>query len=72
MKEPTIRFPVICPACKSERLTEFSVAEVASALIEGRGLHLHADCHRQSWVANELELEQIREYLGAPWLDAQR
>jgi hypothetical protein len=73
MKEPTIRFPVTCPRCGSESLTELPIADVANALlVRGHILQLFVSCHEYSWAASQLELQQIREYLGAPWLDAQR
>jgi hypothetical protein len=72
MNEPMIRFPVRCPQCGSEALTAFPVATVANALIQRNRIRLHTDCHGIAWYANNTEMEQIREYLGAPWLDAQR
>jgi hypothetical protein len=41
------------------------VAQIAEALIMGSSIRLHADCHDVYWDATELEIEQIREYLGA-------
>jgi hypothetical protein len=73
MDEPTIRFPVTCPQCGTEELGEYSIADVANALLSrGNSLHLHASCHDYYWAASQWELQQIREYLGAPWLNAQR
>lgn len=72
MNEPTIRFPVTCLACGKETLTAYPVATVANALIQRRRLRLYADCHEEAWYATPTEMEQIREYLGAPWLDTQR
>jgi hypothetical protein len=69
--EPVVRFPVTCPRCGTEQLTAFPVAEVESALLLGRRLPLYATCHEYYWSASELELEQIREYLGAAWATAQ-
>ena len=65
MLEPTIRFPVVCPKCGRERLTEFSVDVLAHALQWGSDICLVATCHDVIWTATELELEQIHEYLGA-------
>jgi hypothetical protein len=67
MNEPTIRFPVTCPTCGSERLTEFPVSVVADALLKGTSLCLLTTCHDQIWDASDGEMEQIREYLGAVW-----
>jgi hypothetical protein len=65
MSEPTVRFPVACPKCGRERLTEFPVDVVADALQKGSDICLVATCHDVIWTATELELEQIHEYLGA-------
>ena len=64
-KEPGVRFPVICPICARALLTELPVAQIAEALITGSSIRLHANCHDVHWDATELEIEQIREYLGA-------
>lgn len=63
MIEPTIRFPVVCPKCGRETLTEFSVNEVVYALNRGSDISLVATCHDMIWTATELELQQIHEYL---------
>jgi hypothetical protein len=65
MNHPTVRFPAACPKCGRERLTEFPVDEVADALQRGSDICLVATCHDVIWTATDLELEQIREYLGA-------
>jgi hypothetical protein len=64
MNEPVIRFPVTCPQCGKEQLTELRIADVAIALMEGRELTLYASCHEYHWSASDSELQQIREYLG--------
>jgi hypothetical protein len=70
MDEPLMRFPVTCPECGAEALGEFPVAEVAVALMTKRkDLRLYAPCHGHRWSASPEELHQIREYLGAPWLE---
>ena len=61
----TIRFPVTCPKCGTERLTEFPADVVADALARGSEICLVATCHDVIWDASALELEQIREYFGA-------
>ncbi len=69
LRDPSIKFPVSCPHCGAEVIGEFSVAEVASALLtSSEGLRLYAPCHRYYWSPSPLELQQIREYLQA-WLD---
>jgi hypothetical protein len=72
MREPTVRFPVACPKCGTERLTEFPVNVVADALLRGEDICLVATCHDVIWDASELELEQIREYLGAASMQPHR
>ena len=64
-REPVVRFPVLCPTCAVERLTEIPVAVVAAALVKGRNIRLHATCHDKWWDATAVELKQIREYLAA-------
>lgn len=64
-KEPRVRFPVSCPICARALLTELPVALIAEALIRGASIRLHAGCHDVDWDATQLEVEQIRQYLGA-------
>lgn len=71
-KEPVIRFPVTCPVCARALLTELPVALIAEALIVGSSIRLHAVCHDVFWDATPLEIEQIREYLGAAVLTGNR
>ncbi len=68
--EPVFRFPVICPTCRKETLSTLKVGIVAAALISGRPVRLHAPCHDIYWDAHPIELEQVREYLSAPWVGA--
>ncbi len=49
---------------------QFPLATVASGLLTSTSLKLYAPCHDTHWEASTVELEQIREYLGAPWIDA--
>ena len=65
MREPNVRFPVACPKCGMERLTEIPFDVVKDALQRGSDICLVATCHDVIWTASELELEQIDEYLGA-------
>jgi hypothetical protein len=65
MNHPTVRFPAACPKCGRERLAELPLEEVADALRRGTDICLVATCHEVIWAATELELEQIREYIGA-------
>jgi hypothetical protein len=70
--EPSVRFPVICPECRREVLATLPVAVVAGALIRERGVRLYASCHDLYWDASSIEIEQLREYMGAMWIDSQR
>jgi hypothetical protein len=45
MSQPTVRFPVACPKCGRERLTELPVDVVADALQRGSDILLIATCH---------------------------
>jgi hypothetical protein len=72
LEEPLIKFPVSCPHCGAEIIGEFTVADVASALLStGEALRLYAPCHRHYWSPSPLELQQIREYLWA-WFNGRR
>lgn len=65
MQELTIRFPVSCPVCAQPSLTEMPVGQIAEALIAGLPIRLHTNYHDVYWDATQVEIEQIREYLGA-------
>jgi hypothetical protein len=65
MNEPTVRFPIACPKCGRERLTEIPVDVLSDAMRKGADIFLVATCHDVIWTATESELEQIHEYLGA-------
>jgi hypothetical protein len=68
--ESVIRFPVTCPKCRHEVLATLPLGIVAAALISGRSIRLHASCHDVYWDAHHSEIEQIREYMAAPSLEA--
>jgi hypothetical protein len=63
MQEPILQFLVTCPACALESPCEMSVAVIAHALLSGRGICLHVQCHDQYWTATFLEREQLRTAL---------
>jgi hypothetical protein len=63
--ETELRFPVVCPLCARELLTEVSMGVVTRALSAGATIHLRASCHDIQWEATAVEVEQIREYLDA-------
>jgi hypothetical protein len=70
MREPSMKFPVICPECARESIGEFQIAVIATALITGKSLRLYAACHDVYWTAASVEREQLREYLAAISIDA--
>jgi hypothetical protein len=70
LTEPVIRFPVTCPKCRQEVLATLPLGIVAAALISGRAIRLYATCHDVYWDAHHTEIEQIREYMAAPSLQA--
>ena len=63
--EPSIKFPVTCPKCRQEVLATLQIGAVAAALISGRAVRLYAVCHDVYWDAHHIEIEQLREYMGA-------
>jgi hypothetical protein len=71
MREPSMKFPVICPECARESIGEFQIAVIATALITGKSLRLYSACHDVYWTATPVEREQLREYLAAISIDAQ-
>ena len=67
-EEHTIRLPTKCPKCGGESLVEFPVIVVATALTKWNHMALRANCCRVSWNASDSEIQQIKEYLGEPWI----
>jgi hypothetical protein len=72
MTEPSVRFPVICPECRHEVLVALPLAQVAGALIDHQPIRLYSSCHEIHWDASPIEVEQLREYMGAAWIEDQR
>jgi hypothetical protein len=70
--EGRVSFPIRCPVCGQEVVTQYRAVDIVGAIINGRPIHLFAACHEQSWIAGYVEVQQIRAHLGATWLDAQR
>jgi hypothetical protein len=64
MPEPTLRFPVTCPACALESLSEMPIAVIANALLTGKGIRLHSKCHNHYWTATFVEREELRKSLA--------
>jgi hypothetical protein len=67
MDNSTIRFPIKCPCCDQEYLVVSNLDMIVNALATERHLILSSMCayHRVMWAANEIERNQIREYLAA-------
>jgi queuine/archaeosine tRNA-ribosyltransferase len=67
MDKSTIYFPVTCPCCGQEYLVVSNRDMIINALANERQLTLSSICayHRVMWVANEIERNQIREYMEA-------
>jgi hypothetical protein len=72
MKEPIVRFPVLCPRCGTESFAEVSVAFAAEALMRNEGVQLKTVCHNLYWTASPIEMDQLREYMSAMYVDEQR
>jgi hypothetical protein len=72
MQEPTLKFPVTCPDCALESLSEIPIALIANALLTGKSLRLHASCHDQYWTATFIERQQLRKSLGAMKIETPR
>jgi hypothetical protein len=69
MPDPPMRIPVTCPECALESLFELSIAAVASALLTGKTIRLHAGCHDIYWTATFVERERLRQTLRALQVD---
>ena len=63
MPEPILKFAVTCPDCALESTSELSIALIANALLTGRGIRLHSNCHDLYWTATFTEREQLRKSL---------
>jgi hypothetical protein len=64
MLEPTLKFPVTCPACALESRSEMPIAVIAHALLTGKGIRLHSNCHDHYWTATFVEREELRKSLA--------
>jgi hypothetical protein len=65
MKDAEVLMPIRCPECGEESLEGFPVALVADCLLSGNRIRIRARCHPVEWYATAVEMEQIRQYLGA-------
>lgn len=63
MQEPILQFLVTCPVCGLESPCKMSIAVIAHALLSGKGIRIHAQCHDQYWTATFVEREQLRTAL---------
>ena len=72
MKKPIVRFPVVCPRCSTESLAEVSVDLAAETFMRNEGIQLRAACHNLYWTASPIEMDQLREYMRAIFVDQQR
>ena len=64
MPEPILTFPVTCPDCALESLSEMPIALIANALLIGKDIRLHANCHDLYWTATFAEREELRKSLA--------
>jgi hypothetical protein len=67
MDDTAIRFPVKCPCCGQESLAASRLDTIVNLLETERRLKLTSECayHRVTWIANEIERNQIQEYAAA-------
>jgi hypothetical protein len=72
MPEPTLRFPVTCPACALESLSDIPIAAIANALLTGKGIRLHSKCHDHHWTATFVEREELRKSLALLQVESSR
>jgi hypothetical protein len=62
-----VRVPATCPMCGQEYLVGLELETISDRLATGRSIKLDCNCarHTLTWVANEIERAQIREYTAA-------
>jgi hypothetical protein len=62
-----VRVPATCPMCGQEYLVGLELETISDRLATGRSIKLDCNCahHSVTWVANEVERSQIREYTAA-------
>ncbi len=67
MDDAAIRFPVKCPCCGQESLVASRLDTIVNLLETERRLKLTSECahHRVTWIANQIERNQIQEYAAA-------
>ena len=64
MDNSIVRVPATCPMCGQEYLVGLELETISDRLATGRSIKLDCNCarHTLTWVANEIERAQIREY----------
>ena len=72
MDNSIVRVPATCPMCGQECLVGLGLKTIWDRLATGRSIKLYCNCahHSVTWVANEIERGQIREYTAAVRLSA--
>ena len=70
MPEPTLKVPVTCPECALESVSEIPIALIANALLTGKSLRLHSNCHDHYWTATLVEREILRTSLATLKVEA--
>ncbi len=67
MDTSIVRIPATCPMCGQEYLVGLGLETIWDRLATGRSIKLNCNCahHSVTWVANEIERGQIREYTAA-------
>jgi hypothetical protein len=62
-----IRISATCLMCGQEYLVGLELETISDRLATGRSIKLDCNCahHSVTWVANEVERSQIREYTAA-------
>ena len=67
MDNSVVRIPATCPMCGQEYIVGLGLETISDRLATGRSIKLYCECahHSVTWVANEMERAQIREYTAA-------
>ncbi len=71
MKDARIRLPVVCPICGVDSLANLCLTDIVRGLCCGQNIALASQCHGARWDANEIEIEQIKDYFMATIFYAQ-
>jgi hypothetical protein len=70
MSEAVIHIPVQCPACGKKSLAHFPVLVIVTAITRQDHLRLYSACHDISWDASNFEMQAVRQFLGAEWIES--